>query len=60
MRDTTRDDQGLDDRLELVLHLRQFRSTHSPDAATARARAQVLIQDILGSRLGVETPWPTN
>jgi hypothetical protein len=54
MRDTTRDDQGLDDRLELVLHLRQFRSTHSPDAAAARARAQMLIQDILGSRLDVE------
>ena len=44
-----------EDRLELVLHLQQSRSTHSPDAAAARARAQVLIQDILGSRLGVET-----
>ena len=53
MRDTTRDDQGLDDRLELVLHLRQFRSTHSPDAAASRARAQMLVQDILGSRLDV-------
>jgi hypothetical protein len=44
-----------EDRLEMVLHLQQSRSTRSPDAAAARARAQVLIQDILGSRLGVET-----
>ncbi len=54
MSNATRHDQGSEDRLELVLHLRQFRSTHSPDAAAARARAQVLIQDILGSRLDVE------
>ena len=43
-----------EDRLELVLQMRQFRSTHSPDAAAARARAQVLIRDILVSRLDVE------
>jgi hypothetical protein len=43
-----------EDRLELILQLRQFRSTHSPDAAAARARAQVLIRDILVSRLDVE------
>ena len=41
--------------MELVLHLQHSRSTHSPDAAAARARAQVLIQDILGGRLVVET-----
>jgi hypothetical protein len=54
MPNATREDWAYEDRLELVLHLQQSRSTHSPDAAAARARAQVLIQDILGSRLGVE------
>ena len=54
MPNATREDWADEDRLELVLHLQQSRSTHSPDAAAARARAQVLIQDILGSRLGVE------
>jgi hypothetical protein len=54
MPNATREDWAYEDRLALVLHLQQSRSTHSPDAAAARARAQVLIQDILGSRLGVE------
>jgi hypothetical protein len=55
MPNATREDGAYEDRLELVLHLQQSRSTHSPDAAAAGAQAQVLIQDILGSRLGVET-----
>jgi hypothetical protein len=54
MPNATREYWAYEDRLELVLHLQQSRSTHSPEAAAARARAQVLIQDILGSRLGVE------
>ena len=54
MPSATREDWAYEDRLELVLHLQQSRSTHSPDAVAARARAKVLIQDILGSRLGVE------
>jgi hypothetical protein len=54
MPNATREDWAEEDRLELVLHLQQSRSTHSPDAAAARARAQVLIKDILGTRLGVE------
>ena len=54
MPNATREDWADEDRLELVLHLQQSRSTHSPDAAAARARAQVLIKDILGTRLGVE------
>ena len=54
MPNATREDWAYEDRLELVLHLQHSRSTHSPDAAAARARAQVLIQDILGGRLLVE------